>query len=531
MTRHIRRALVGAVLSLAFVTAALPGAAVAASGDLDPTFGSGGKVTTDFGGSDGAQAVAIQTDGRIVAAGLGGSGDFALGRYNAGGSLDPTFGSGGMMTTDFGGFDAASAVAIQTDGRIVAAGRSGSGGFALGRYNAGGSLDPTFGSGGKVTTDFGGVDSALGVALPSNGKIVAVGGGGSGVDFVVARYNADGSLDSTFGSGGMVTTDFGGFEAATAVAIQVDGKIVATGSTFSGGFQQFALVRYNADGSLDTSFGSSGKVTTDFGLGSGFGGALAIQSDGKIVAAGRAGSDFVLARYNGEGSPDASFGSGGKVTTDFGGVLFDAAFGVALQSNGKIVAAGSAFSPPSADFALARYNADGSLDPTFGSGGKVTTDFGGFDVAFGVALQADGNIVAAGQGGSSFDFALARYLGEPTQIVVSVDIKPGSSRNPIELSSNGSTPVAILTTNSFDATTVDPSTVCFGDADNPGQRDCTEAHGTGHIEDVNGDGRPDLLLHYEIRQTGIDPGDTTACLTGKTFAGVNIEGCDSITTS
>jgi uncharacterized delta-60 repeat protein len=381
-----------------------------------------------------------------------------------------------------------------------------------------------------VTTDLGGFDLALGVAHQPDGKIVAAGQGGSDFDFAVARYNPDGSLDPSFGSGGSVTTDFGGSEAATAVAIQADGKIVTTGSTFSAGVQKFALARYSATGSLDPSFGSGGTVTTDFGLGSGFGGALAVQSDGKIVAAGRAGSDFVLARYNGDGSPDAGFGSGGNVTTDFGGVVFDAAFAVALQANGKIIVAGSAFSFPAADFALARYNPDGSLDPSFGSGGKVTTDFGGFDVAFGVALQPDGKIVAAGQGGSGSDFALARYLGEPTAITVSVDIKPGSATNPIQLSSNGLIPVAILTTDGFDATTVDPTTVCFGDADNPGERDCTEAHGTGHIEDVNGDARPDLLLHYEAGQTGIDPGDTPACLTGKTFGNVSITGCDSIRT-
>jgi hypothetical protein len=113
---------------------------------------------------------------------------------------------------------------------------------------------------------------------------------------------------------------------------------------------------------------------------------------------------------------------------------------------------------------------------------------------------------------------------------VLLDIKPGSSTNPIKLSSGGLIPVAILTTDSVDAASVDPSTLCFGDDDNPSQRDCTEAHGTGHIEDVNGDGRPDLLLHFKVGQTGIDPGDTTACLTGKTFAGLSIEGCDSIRT-
>ncbi len=193
MRRHVHLGFAGAVLALALVTAVLPGAAVAAPGDLDPSFGSSGKVTTDFGGSDAASAVAIQTDGRIVAAGRSGSGDFALARYNVDGSLDPTFGSSGMVMTDFGGSDAASAVAIQPDGRIVTAGRSGSGDFALARYNADGSLDPSFGSGGKVTTDFGGFDLALGVALQSDGKIVAAGQGGSSFDFALARYNADGS--------------------------------------------------------------------------------------------------------------------------------------------------------------------------------------------------------------------------------------------------------------------------------------------------------------------------------------------------
>ncbi len=319
MKWHTRPRLVLVALAGAFIAAALPGAAVAGPGALDPSFGTGGQVTTDFGGFDSAQAVAVQSDGKIVAAGSSGGGDFALARYNADGTLDSTFGSGGKLTTDFGGFDAASALAIQHDGRIVVTGRTGSGDFALARYNGDGSLDSTFGSGGKVTTDVGGFDAALGVALQSDGKIVAVGGGGSGSDFVVARYSANGSLDSSFGSGGLVTTNLGGFEAATAVALQTDGKIVATGSTFSSGFQQFVLTRYNTDGSIDSSFGTDGKVLTDFGLGSGFGGALVIQPDGKIVAAGRAGSDFVVARYNTDGSPDASFGSGGRATTDFGG--------------------------------------------------------------------------------------------------------------------------------------------------------------------------------------------------------------------
>jgi uncharacterized delta-60 repeat protein len=514
------------VFALPLVAAALPGAAVAAPGALDPSFGTGGLVTTEFGGSDSASAVAVEPDGRIVAAGTDGAGDFALARYNANGSLDTSFGSGGKVTTDFGGSDAASAVAIQPDGRIVAAGRSGAGNVALARYATDGSLDPTFGVGGKVTTDLSGFDAAFGVALLPDGKIIAVGQGGPGVDFAVVRYDAGGSLDTTFGTGGVTTTDLGGFEAATAVAVQGDGKIVATGSTFSAGFQQFALVRYDANGNLDTGFGSGGKVTTDFGLGSGFGGALAIQPDGKIVAAGRAGTDFVVARYTSDGSPDAGFGSGGMTTTDFGGAIFDAAFGVALQPNGKIVAAGSLFNAfgSDADFALARYNGDGSLDTGFGSGGKVTTSFGGFDVAFGTALQADGKIVVAGQGGPGSDFALARYLGDPTAMTVAIDIKPGAVPNPINPRSKGSTPVAVLSTGTFDAPAqVDTSSLEFGHTGNEASLAfCSPP------QDVNGDGQPDLLCHFTTVRAGFQTGDTQGVLTGRTVGGTPIRGTDSV---
>jgi uncharacterized delta-60 repeat protein len=522
MRRRIQTGLVLFGLALALVATALPGSAIAAPGALDPSFGSGGEVTTDFGGSDSAQAVAIQSDGKIVAAGLSGSGDFALVRYNPDGSPDSSFGNGGTLTTDFGGFDAASALAIEPDGRIVAAGRSGSGDFALARYNPDGSLDPSFGSGGKLTTDFGGFDAAFGVALQSDGKIVAAGQGGSSFDFALARYNPDGSLDASFGTGGKLTTDFAAFEAATAVAIQPDGKIVTTGSTSSG---DFALVRYNVDGSLDASFGG-GIVATNFGFSSAFGGALAIQTDGKIVAAGRAGTDFLLARYTAGGSLDASFGSGGIVTTDFGGAIFDAAFGVALQSNGKLVAAGSAIGAfgSSADFAVARYNTDGSLDTSFGSGGRVTTDFDGFDVAFGVALQADGKIIAAGQGGSGSDFALARYLGDTSAIAVSVDIKPGESPNPINPGSNGTTPVAILSTSNFAAPSqVDTSSLKFGRTGNEASLAFCSSP-----QDVNADGLPDIVCHFATQKTAFQTGDTQGVLTGTTVGGTPIRGTDSV---
>ena len=340
--------------------------------------------------------------------------------YAAAGDLDPTFGNGGKVTTDFGGSDVANALAIQPDGKIVVAGNTSDLSLVLARYNGNGSLDTTFGTGGSVVT---GLLRGSDVVIQPDGKIVVA--GDSDGDFAVARFNSNGSLDTSFGIGGVVTTDFSGeADQSFAVALRSDGKIVAAGRAFNfnkGTFVDFALARYNSDGSLDAGFGSGGKVTTHFGFRDNEQALdVALQPDGKIIAAGAVVatfSDFALARYNNDGSLDASFGSGGKVTTDFF-IDDDVANGLALQSDGRIVAAGFAANPNtfSFDFALARYNSDGSLDAGFGSGGKVTTDFfNRFDVAHDVALQPDGKIVAAGianTGAANTDFAVARYLGD-----------------------------------------------------------------------------------------------------------------------
>ncbi|MEE9294854.1 MAG: delta-60 repeat domain-containing protein, partial [Phycisphaerae bacterium] len=262
-----------------FVLVLLPEVCLAQAGTLDPTFGDGGLVTTDFLGSSrdvGRDVVAIQADGKIVVVGqtsdAGGS-DFAVARYNADGSLDASFDGDGKLTTDFAGAgDIANSVAIQADGKIVVAGRASISGpdfdFAVARYNADGSLDTSFDGDGKLTTDFAGsTDLALSVAIQADGKIVVAGqastfGTGS---FAVARYNADGTLDAGFDGDGKLTTDFAGRgEVAKSVAIQADGKIVAAGETFTDTGFVFALARYNADGSLDASFDGDGKLTTDF---------------------------------------------------------------------------------------------------------------------------------------------------------------------------------------------------------------------------------------------------------------------------
>jgi uncharacterized delta-60 repeat protein len=271
-----------------------------------------------------------------------------------------------------------------------------------------------------VTTNFSGFssDEASAVAI-QNGKIV-VGGTtdapGSSA-FALARYKSNGALDSGFGKGGKVTTEVGeGFSVLTALAIQSDGKVVAAGFASGPDDFDFAMARYTPNGSLDPGFGIGGIVITNL-RSEDLAQAVAIQSDGKIVVAGIADGDvghFGLARYTSNGFLDPTFGEGGKVVTDLSGFdTTDIALGLAIQSDGKLVVAGfSKANSAFPDFALARYNPGGCLDAGFGTGGAVTTDFRGIDVATAVVIQTDGKIVAAGFSVTPGDsnFALARYL-------------------------------------------------------------------------------------------------------------------------
>jgi uncharacterized delta-60 repeat protein len=400
----------------------------AKAGDLDPSFGTGGKVTTDFGTTDDevSDKMALQADGKPVAAGFAGEGtsrDFALARYTPTGALDPTFGTGGKVTTDFFGFTdhAQAGLVVQPDNKLVAGGSAftfttgGNYDFALARYLPDGTLDPSFGSGGKVTTDLLGFDDqAFALARQPDGKLVAA--GEAGADFALARYNPDGTLDPSFGSGGVVTTDFAGStDRVEALALQSDGKVVAAGQAFSGAGLDFAVARYHPDGTLDASFGSGGKVTTDLAGGDDAGFfSIAVLAGGKLAALGSGatatGQDFTLARYQPNGTLDATFGSGGKVSTDFAGGD-DIGIGLVVQPSGKLVAGGYDWIGAVRDFALARYKPNGTLDATFGRRGKVTTDFGGDDAATTLASQPDGKLIAAGLSntGTGYDWALARY--------------------------------------------------------------------------------------------------------------------------
>jgi uncharacterized delta-60 repeat protein len=324
---------------------------------------------------------------------------FALARYRPDGTLDTTFGDDGKVSTNFGSLPiVAQAIALQLDGKIVVVGYSGSGGdsdFVLVRYQSNGVLDTTFGGGGKVTTDFGGQDVAQAVALQPDGKIVVAGwadGSNFSPDFALARYRPNGVLDTTFSGDGKVTSGLEVDDRATAVALQPDGKIVVAGWTddASGNANSdFVLMRYRPDGTLDTTFGGTGQVTTSVGSNA-YAQAVALQPDGKIVVVGGGPGEFALARYQPDGTLDTTFGGMGQVITALGGNPVP--YAVAIQPhNGRLVVAGRSDSVGGSNFTLVRYHA-------ITCGGVVVTQIGtaGNDTIIGTA----GNDVIFGFGGN-----------------------------------------------------------------------------------------------------------------------------------
>ena len=413
--------------------------ALATAGELDDSFGAGGALSTDFGGTyDWAYDLAVQPDGKIVAAGVsnrGGTYDFALIRYQADGSIDPSFGHGGQVATDFGAsFDWAYALRLEPDGKIVVGGvtdATGSRDFALARYRSDGTLDPSFGDGGRVIAQLrpSSADTVHRLALQPDGKILA---GGTtfpdtvvlrpNADFALARFTPEGAPDVTFGTLGVVTTDFGGesWDDARALVLQADGKVLLGGSTNNGngpgvlfGADQLALARYTPQGALDADFGDGGTVTVDGSSMVEAVRALSLTPDGAIVAAGFVNGehrgDMLLARFTRSGSVDPDFGSGGMTITNLG-TRSERLEGVSLAPDGWIVAAGQVAMGRNADFAVVRYDPRGRLDRSFGRDGLASFDFGGReDRTHALAVQSDGGIVVAGQ--SETDFAVARFVG------------------------------------------------------------------------------------------------------------------------
>ncbi|MBS1986496.1 hypothetical protein JST99_01000 [Candidatus Dependentiae bacterium] len=363
------------------------------------------------------RALAVQTDGSVVIVGsVSTTSNAALVRYTNAGDLDPSFGSGGLVSTIIGTNSAFFGVAIQPDGKIVVAGfgtLAGVDTFLSARYNTDGTLDASFGTGGIVTTPIGATAAAaFDLLLQPDGKIVAAGRSGGITQFVVVRYTTTGTLDGTFGTGGIVTTTLGAATSGNAVTLQPDGKIVVGGQ--SGSPATFTVVRYTTLGVLDTTFGGTGIVTTTIGGSSTINDIMMQTTTGKIIAVGQRNlvgiNNFTIARYNLDGTLDATFGSSGITTTAIGSSC--QAFGAAIQQNGSIVASGSS-QQPTTTFTLARYTINGTLDTLFGSAGVVLTPYAGSGtsgIARRVVIQNNGRIVAAGV----FDNALggARYFGD-----------------------------------------------------------------------------------------------------------------------
>jgi uncharacterized delta-60 repeat protein len=337
-------------------------------GSLDTAFGNGGKLGYNSFGAVAGRAghIAVQSDGKILIAG----GLSNLSRLNAEGGLDLSFANGGLVVDEPG----LAFVFLQRDARILTLGDAvigGGQGFGLSRRNVNGSLDDSFGNGGRVTTEFvhNLIAQGRAVSFQTDGKIVVAGlaqvpmGSGTGYAFALARYNPDGSLDGSFGSGGEVITQVLGGSGAMAVLAEPDGKVLAVGfaDDTATRARMVAAVRYNQDGSLDTAFGTGGKATADFfGPGATLRG-VAIREDGKFVAAGSApagskGTNFGIAYFNNDGTPDTNFAAGGRVTARFSNEDDDDANGVAFQPDGQILAVGSTDGQGS--FALARYDTE-----------------------------------------------------------------------------------------------------------------------------------------------------------------------------
>jgi uncharacterized delta-60 repeat protein len=408
------------VIAIVAVASLTPGRADAAAGDLDPTFSSDGVATADHGGTEYPRDVVIQTDGKILVE--FGSFDVGVMRFLTDGSLDAAFGSNGSVYHHLGELAYGYDLALQSDGKIVVVGSwdsSGAGGtdFLIVRLASDGTLDSSFGGDGVVTTDFGDVfsyDIAKAVAVQPDGKIVAV--GETEDNFGIARYNTDGSLDSSFSGDGLRSIDIDKKQDfSEAVALQADGKIVVGGSAFTAatGSRDFAVARVNPDGSLDKSFSGDGKTTTKFAGDDRLQG-IAIASNSRIVAVGATWDghqgDFAVARYRKDGQLDKDFSGDGKRKVNI--ATYDYAYDAAVQADRTIVVAGRT-DQVELDFATIRITPSGPLDSSFAGDGKQTFDFQGQDdEAVGVALQADGRIVVAGYVGygSTHDVGVVRYL-------------------------------------------------------------------------------------------------------------------------
>lgn len=387
---------------------------------LDPTFGAGGLVSTDIGSGtyDDAYAITLQPDGMILAAGTSGydgQQDIALARYWMDGSLDPAFGVDGKTTVSISfGNDIGMAIALQPDGKILVGGYAylEEISFVLVRFLADGTVDTDFGTDGVVVTAMGGNTSiATGVAVQDDGKILLCGGGFGG--FSVVRYEADGAVDMGFGTDGLALCPFPGASAqANAIGLQSDGRIILAGYASGKSGDAIALAAFDGDGLLDADFGTDGTTTASWN-GSGVATAMAIGADDGITVVGSASTKALVARFTPAGALDLDFYNTGIRQLTLTDTDMSNATGVTLQTDGKPLIAGYA-NYATNDFVLIRMENDGTYDYEFGTEGVVSTDFTGtLDRSHGVLVQPNGAMVVAGGTYNTTqdrNFAMARYL-------------------------------------------------------------------------------------------------------------------------
>jgi len=413
----------------------------AAPGDLDPTFGSGGKVVTPVTpDDDNPTRVRIQSDGKIVTLGnavqFDEFGSFVTGyfivRHNADGTLDTSFGTNGVVTVSIDDNENFYDFVILPDGKFLVVGETYSDAeglnIAIFRYLANGTRDAGFGTNGIITTRIGNqFSSSSKITLQPDGKFVVIGfsfNGDNGTDgkSAVVRYNFDGTLDTAFGTNGVTLIPYeNSIFRAGEILVQLDSKILVAGHTRVAGDIDFAVLRYNVNGTLDSSFGTNGIVRTDVDNKDNLIGGMGLQSDGKIVISGAIyNSDFTgllssqILRYNTNGTLDTTFGAGGIVRIVEPPVNAIVSTALAIQQNDKILTAGVR----NGTYAVLRYNPNGTIDTSFGTNGIVITPIGSnpqFDRILALALQPDGKIVAAGGVNNAdflYDVGLVRYLGD-----------------------------------------------------------------------------------------------------------------------
>lgn len=379
---------------------------------LDSLFSDDGISLTNLGNFEGAWSVFSTNENKIIVSGWSklsteSPEDILLMRFNNDGSIDRTFKSGNIISVEEFTWESSYASIEQKDGKILIAGRFYNGlnwDFMLARFYADGRLDSSFAQNGFAIIDISSDDRAFSIDLQNDDKIIIAGFVNiNNWDFAVLRFNSNGLLDNTFGNNGIVINDFDGdIDVAFSIKTQSDSKIIACGWTFSNASWNFAMIRYNSDGSLDQNFGNKGIVITDVDNVYNTSHSIAIQEDGKYVVTGyryfreRLDTDILLVRYNSDGSIDQSFGVNGFVTKDINRNE-DFAWDVIIQSDERILVTGYTKSDSSKNVVTLRFNNNGQIDSTFGDSGVIITSIFGFDEeGRHLALQNDGKILVTG---------------------------------------------------------------------------------------------------------------------------------------